>query len=106
MVQTGLNSRGGCESRLLEREVVLLWRHLLGGEEPAVRAQKIVPIVTVQNHYNLADRQSERMDEAQSEQMIDKAPTSCTSRLPRARVHYTLMLFPTGAIYRGTPKHD
>ena len=71
MVQTGLNSRGGCESRLLEREVVLLWRHLPGGEEPAVRAQKIVPIVTVQNHYNLADRRSERMDEAQSEQMID-----------------------------------
>ncbi len=35
------------------------------------RAQKIVPIVTVQNHYNLADRRSERMDEAQSEQMID-----------------------------------
>src|SRR5258706_686441 len=35
------------------------------------RAQKIVPIVTVQNHYNLADRRSERMDEAHSEQMID-----------------------------------
>ncbi len=35
------------------------------------RAQKIVPIVTVQNHYNLADRRSERMDETQSEQMID-----------------------------------
>jgi len=35
------------------------------------RAQKIVPIVTVQNHYNLADRRSERMDEVQSEQMID-----------------------------------
>ena len=35
------------------------------------RAQKIVPIVTIQNHYNLADRRSERMDEAQSEQMID-----------------------------------
>ena len=35
------------------------------------RAQKIVPIVTIQNHYNLADRRSERMDEARSEQMID-----------------------------------
>src|SRR5258707_6661168 len=35
------------------------------------RAQKIVPIVTIQNHYNLADRRSERMDETQSEQMID-----------------------------------
>src|SRR5258706_2129343 len=35
------------------------------------RAQKIVPIVTIQNHYNLADRRSERMDEAQSAQIID-----------------------------------
>jgi aryl-alcohol dehydrogenase-like predicted oxidoreductase len=35
------------------------------------RAQKIVPIVTVQNHYNLANRRSERMDVQQSEQMID-----------------------------------
>ncbi len=35
------------------------------------RAQKIVPIVTVQNHYNLADRESENMTEAESEEMID-----------------------------------
>jgi pyridoxine 4-dehydrogenase len=35
------------------------------------RAQKIVPIVTVQNHYNLAMRQSEQMTEASSEAMID-----------------------------------
>src|SRR2546425_4348632 len=35
------------------------------------RAQKIVPIVTVQNHYNLAMRQSEHMTVAESEAMID-----------------------------------
>jgi pyridoxine 4-dehydrogenase len=35
------------------------------------RAQQIVPIVTVQNHYNLAKRQSERMTVEQSEEMID-----------------------------------
>src|SRR5947199_5499240 len=35
------------------------------------RAQKIVPIVTVQNHYNLAHRQSENMTPAESEAMID-----------------------------------
>ncbi len=35
------------------------------------RAQKIVPIVTVQNHYNLAQRKSERMTASQSEEMID-----------------------------------
>ncbi len=35
------------------------------------RAQKIVPIITVQNHYNLSRRQSERMTSQQSEEMID-----------------------------------
>ena len=35
------------------------------------QAQKIVPIVTVQNHYNLASRESERMSAQQSEEMID-----------------------------------
>jgi len=35
------------------------------------RAQKIVPIVSVQNHYNLADRESENMTAAQSEEIID-----------------------------------
>lgn len=35
------------------------------------RAQKIVPIVTVQNRYNLAHRESERMTASQSEEMID-----------------------------------
>src|SRR6266536_5935840 len=39
--------------------------------EELARAQKIVPIVTVQNHYNLANRQSERMSVEQSEEMID-----------------------------------
>src|SRR5437588_1610905 len=35
------------------------------------QAQKIVPIVTVQNHYNLANRESENMTATQSEEMID-----------------------------------
>jgi pyridoxine 4-dehydrogenase len=35
------------------------------------RAQKIVPIVTVQNHYNLEKPQSVGMDAQQSEEMID-----------------------------------
>ena len=35
------------------------------------RAQKIVPIVTVQNRYNLAHRTSERMTVSQSEEIID-----------------------------------
>ena len=39
--------------------------------EELARAQKIVPIVTVQNHYNLATRKSEHMTMQQSEEMID-----------------------------------
>ena len=35
------------------------------------RAQKIVPTVTVQNHYNLAMRESEHMTAAETEEMID-----------------------------------
>jgi len=35
------------------------------------RAQEIVPIVTVQNRYNLADRESENTTAAESEAMID-----------------------------------
>ena len=39
--------------------------------EQLAQAQKIVPIVTVQNHYNLSKRESEHMTEQQSEEMID-----------------------------------
>jgi pyridoxine 4-dehydrogenase len=35
------------------------------------RAQKIVPIVTVQNYYNLVNRESEQMTVAESEAMVD-----------------------------------
>lgn len=35
------------------------------------RAQKIVPVVTVQNRYNLGDRKSERLTWQQSDEMID-----------------------------------
>jgi pyridoxine 4-dehydrogenase len=39
--------------------------------EQLTSAQKIVPIVVVQNHYSLERRQSERMTHGQSEEMID-----------------------------------
>ncbi len=39
--------------------------------EQLAQAQKIVPIVTVQNHYNLSKRVSEQMSEQQSEEMVD-----------------------------------
>jgi aryl-alcohol dehydrogenase-like predicted oxidoreductase len=46
------------------------------------RAQSIVPIVTVQNHYNLAKRQSERMTVTDSEQMIDTCAQQGIGFLP------------------------
>lgn len=39
--------------------------------EQLARAQKIVPIVSVQNRYNLAHREAENMTAAQAEEMID-----------------------------------
>lgn len=39
--------------------------------EQLARAQKIVPIVSVQNRYNLAHREAENLTAAQSEEMID-----------------------------------
>ena len=44
--------------------------------DEVARARRIVPIVSVQNHYNLVSRQSERMSAADSERMIDV----CASR--------------------------
>lgn len=48
------------------------------------RAQRITPIVTVQNHYNLADRASERMDHAESERMIDLCARQSIGFIPWA----------------------
>ena len=39
--------------------------------EQLARAQRITPIVTVQNHYNLSDRASLGVDTAESERLID-----------------------------------
>lgn len=48
------------------------------------RTQKIVPIVSVQNHYNLASRQSERMSEMDSERMIDVCASQGIAFIPWA----------------------
>jgi pyridoxine 4-dehydrogenase len=48
------------------------------------RAQKIVPIISVQNHYNLASRQSERMSETDSERMIDVCASQGIAFIPWA----------------------
>ncbi len=46
------------------------------------RAQRIVPIVSVQNHYNLASRGSERMSIADSERMIDVCASQGIAFIP------------------------
>lgn len=51
------------------------------------RAQKIVPIVSVQNHYNLGERVSERMNHAESEQMIDTCARQGIGFIPWAPLH-------------------
>jgi aryl-alcohol dehydrogenase-like predicted oxidoreductase len=48
------------------------------------RAQRIVPIVSIQNHYNLARPTSERMDTEQSERMIDVCARQGIGFLPWA----------------------
>ena len=48
------------------------------------RAQRIVPIVNVQNHYNLAQRQSEQMSVADSERMIDTCASQGIAFIPWA----------------------
>jgi pyridoxine 4-dehydrogenase len=46
------------------------------------RAQKIVPIVVVQNRYSLANRASERMNVADSEEMIDSCAKQGIGYIP------------------------
>jgi pyridoxine 4-dehydrogenase len=46
------------------------------------RGQKLVPIVSVQNRYNLAHRTSERLEHAQSEAMIDVCARQGIAFLP------------------------
>jgi pyridoxine 4-dehydrogenase len=48
------------------------------------RAQRIAPIVTVENHYNLASRQSERMGVEDSERMIDVCASQGIGFIPWA----------------------
>src|SRR5690348_12403604 len=52
--------------------------------EELAHAQRIVPIVSVQNHYNLASPQSERMSAAESERMLDVCASQGIAFIPWA----------------------
>lgn len=69
------------------------------------RAQKIVPIVTVQNHYNLAKRQSERMTVADSEQMIDVCAQQGIGFIPWAPLNNGELARPGGTLDRIAKAH-
>ena len=70
------------------------------------RAQQIVPIVTVQNHYNLATRQSERMTVAESEQMIDTCAQQGIGFIPWAPLTTGALARPGGPLDQIAQRHN
>jgi len=69
------------------------------------RAQQIVPIVTVQNHYNLAKRQSERMNMADSEAMIDLCAQQGIGFIPWAPLSLGALAEPGSALVQIAQRH-
>ncbi len=70
------------------------------------RAQKIVPIVTVQNHYNLAKRQSEQMTEASSEAMIDLCERQGIGFIPWSPLAFGELARSGGALDQIAKRHN
>lgn len=69
------------------------------------RAQRIVPIVTVQNHYNLAKRQSERMTVTDSEAMIDTCAQQGIGFIPWAPLSTGAVARPGGPLDQIARRH-
>src|SRR6266702_7097603 len=70
------------------------------------RAQKIVPIVTVQNHYNLAMRQSEHMTVAESEEMIDRCARQGIGFIPWSPLAFGELARSGGALDQIAKRHN
>jgi pyridoxine 4-dehydrogenase len=70
------------------------------------RAQKIVPIVTVQNHYNLAMRQSEHMTVAESEAMIDLCERQGIGFIPWSPLAFGELARSGGALDQIARRHN
>ena len=70
------------------------------------QAQRIVPIVTVQNHYNLAMRQSEQMTVAESEEMIDLCSRQGIGFIPWSPLSFGELARSGGALDRIALRHD
>ena len=74
--------------------------------EQLARAQKIVPIVTVQNHYNLAMRQSEHMTVAESEAMIDLCARQGIGFIPWSPLAFGELARSGGALDQIARRHN
>jgi pyridoxine 4-dehydrogenase len=70
------------------------------------RAQKIVPIVTVQNHYNLAMRESEHMNVAESEEMIDLCAREGIGFIPWSPLAFGELAHSGGAFDQFARRHN
>jgi pyridoxine 4-dehydrogenase len=70
------------------------------------RAQQIVPIVTVQNHYNLAMRQSEHMTVAESEEMIDLCARQGIGFIPWSPLAFGELARPGSVIDQIVKRHN
>jgi pyridoxine 4-dehydrogenase len=70
------------------------------------RAQKIVPIVTVQNHYNLALRESEHMTVAESEEMIDLCARQGIGFIPWSPLAFGELARYDGALVQIAKRHN
>ncbi len=71
-----------------------------------VRAQKIVPIVTVQNHYNLAKRESEHMTVDESEEMIDLCARQGIGFIPWSPLAFGELAHSGGALDQIAKRHN
>ena len=70
------------------------------------RAQKIVPIVSVQNHYNMAQRKSERMDVEESEAMVDLCERQGIGFIPWSPLAFGNLARTGGALDQIARKYD
>ncbi len=70
------------------------------------RAQKIVPIVTVQNHYNLAMHESEQMNAAESEEMFNLCARQGIGFIPWSPLAFGELARSGGALDQIAKRHD
>jgi pyridoxine 4-dehydrogenase len=74
--------------------------------EELVEAERIVPIVTVQNHYNLAQRPSEGMTVEQSEKMVDLCESQGIGFIPWSPLAFGNLAQPGGVLDQTSRRYN